>query len=183
MPRKFLLRWLPDPRKVQQSRLLRLLGPLVEDPYLFHINRKSISQSVFIGLFCCYLPLPMHSLIAGLWALWWRSNLPVALGLIWISNPLTIGPMFYLSYQLGSLILGTTIQTTDIAINWEWITSQANHILLPLFTGSLICGFVLGATGFLLVRVLWRISILQQWAARAKIRSRRLIDKTIHPNH
>lgn len=180
MPRKLVSRWLPDPQKVRHSRVYKCLGPLAKDPYLFHINRKSISQSFFIGLFCCYLPIPFHSLVAGLWALWWRSNLPLALALIWISNPLTIGPMFYLSYRLGSWILGTELQSTDIVISWEWISSQASHILLPLFTGSLICGLVLGTLGFLIVRIIWRITVLQQWAARAKIRSQRIIDKTIH---
>ena len=166
MPRKIVQRFLPDPHRLKESRFLQFFGPLIEDPYLFHINRKSISLSFFIGLFCAYLPIPGQFLVAASLALWWRSNLPLALSLIWITNPVTIAPMFLLSYSLGNLLLGREGQLNGIELSWEWMSSLGSE-LLPLVLGSLVCGLILGLTGYFLIRYLWRLKVIDNWEKRA----------------
>ena len=153
------------------------MGPLIDDPYLFHINRRSISLSFFIGLFCCYLPVPGHTFIAALLALKWRSNLPVALALIWISNPLTIAPMFLLSYSLGNMLLMREGQLSSIQLSWEWMAAQGGGELLALVTGSLVCGLVLGLTGYLLINYLWRLKVIDNWEKRASARALKRAEK------
>ena len=37
-----------------------------------------------------------------------RVNLPVALLMIWVANPLTFAPILYAEYQLGNYLLGIT---------------------------------------------------------------------------
>lgn len=174
MPKKIFSRWLPAPYKVVQYPLLRWLGPAINDPNLFHINRTSISLSFFIGLFCAYLPIPGQTIIAALLALWWRTNLPLAAALIWISNPITIAPMFYLSYQLGNFILGAP-ESSGLAIelSWDWMVEQGAGILLPLLIGSLICGLTLGLTGYFVIRYLWRWKVINKWEERKLARQKK----------
>ncbi len=43
MPKKLLKRFMPDPRAIREHKYLRIFGPLVHDPNLFHLNRRSAS--------------------------------------------------------------------------------------------------------------------------------------------
>lgn len=173
MPRKTLRRFLPDPHKTVQMRPIRWMGPLLRDPNLFHINRSSIASSFFIGLFCAYLPVPGHMLFASLLALLFRTNLPVAVGLIWVSNPLTIPPMFLFSYSVGVWLLGRPETHFAIELSWDWAVSQGSAIWLPLLTGSLLCGLVSGALGYLTVLFLWRWKVIKNWERRKQARQGR----------
>ena len=178
MPRKIFRRWLPHPYKITESRLLRWLGPTINDPNLFHINRTSVSLSFFIGFFCAFLPVPGQTVIAALLALWWRTNLPLAVALIWISNPVTIPPMFYLSYKLGTLILGEP-ETAAFAIelSWDWMMAQGAAIWAPLLTGSLIFGLTSGISAYLIIRQLWRWKVIKNWEERKLARQKSLEPK------
>ena len=45
-------------------------------------------------------------LLAALIAIWLKVNLPLSVALVWVSNPITMGPMFYFAYKLGALLMG-----------------------------------------------------------------------------
>lgn len=149
------------------------MGPLLRDPNLFHINRFSIASSFFIGLFCAFLPVPGQMLIAALLALLFRTNLPVAISLIWISNPLTIAPMFLFAYGVGVTLLGHPETHFTIELSWDWAMAQGSAIWLPLLTGSLICGLISGILGYLTILFLWRWKVINNWERRKKIRQDR----------
>jgi uncharacterized protein (DUF2062 family) len=34
-------------------------------------------------------------------AIYFRANLPVSVALVWVTNPLTMPPLFYFAYQVG----------------------------------------------------------------------------------
>ena len=174
MPRKILRRWLPDPHKIVESRAIRWMGPLLRDPNLFHINRTSISASFFIGLFCAFLPIPGQTIVAALLALLFRTNLPLAMALIWISNPLTIPPMFLFSYSVGIVLLGREIAPFNIELTWDWAIAQGEAIWLPLLLGSLLCGLISGCLGYLTIHQLWRWKVIKNWEERKRKRAQNL---------
>lgn len=149
------------------------MGPLLRDPNLFHINRTSISASFFIGLFCAFLPIPGQTIVAALLALLFRTNLPVAMALIWVSNPLTIPPMFLFSYSVGVWILGREVTSFNIELSWDWAIAQGEAIWLPLLTGSLLCGLVCGGIGYLVIQYLWRWKVIKNWEERNRKRRER----------
>jgi len=55
-----------------------------------------------VGLFCAFVPLPIQMLLAAAAAIIFRVNLPISVGLVWITNPVTIPPMFYFCYKVGT---------------------------------------------------------------------------------
>ena len=185
MPKKILRRFLPDPHKILHVRPIRWMGPLLKDPNLFHINRASISTSFFIGLFCAFLPIPGQTLVAVLLALIFRSNLPLAVALIWISNPLTITPMFLFAYNVGTWLLGQRESHLVIELSWDWAIAQGSRIWLPLLTGSLVCGLVSGIMGYLTNLNLWRWKVVKNWGIRQKKRqghAASLLNQRKNPN-
>ncbi|MEQ8861366.1 MAG: DUF2062 domain-containing protein [Pseudomonadales bacterium] len=146
----------------------------LNEPELWHLHRRSAAGATFIGLFCAFLPVPFQMLIAALLAVLFRCNLPISVVLVWITNPLTITPMFYFAYRLGAWLLDLQLEVGTIRLSWEWLSSHVGTIGWPLLFGSLVCGWVTGVTGMVLVRVAWRLHVLRRWQERRELREQRL---------
>ena len=95
MPRKTIRRFLPDMSELLNRPSLGWIRSLPQDPNLLHLNRHSVSLAVFIGIFCAFVPIPIQTLMVIAMCFWQGANLPLAMVIIWMSNPLTIPPMFY----------------------------------------------------------------------------------------
>ena len=145
---------------------------IAADPNLLHLNRQSVSLAVAIGIFCAFIPVPGQTLIAIFLCYQLRANLALSVVLIWISNPVTIPPMFYLTYQLGALILGTEPLVFTVELDWQWFKNLGTDILLPLFLGSLICATIFSVVGYFVVLYLWRWQVVKNWEQRNKARSK-----------
>ncbi|MDG2502617.1 MAG: DUF2062 domain-containing protein [Porticoccaceae bacterium] len=170
MPRKTIHRFLPDIGRLIQRPSLRWISRISHDPNLLHLNRHSVSLAVFIGILCAFIPLPGQTIIAAFMCFWLGANLPIGVVVIWISNPITIPPMFYLTHQLGSFLLGSEPVNFTVALNWEWFSNVGSAILLPLVTGSLLCGIILASIGYFFILNLWRWKVIKNWERRKDLR-------------
>ena len=119
-----------------------------------------------MGIFCAFIPLPIQTLIAAAMCFWLGANLPIGLMTIWISNPLTIPPMFYLTHQLGSFLLGSEPVNFTVTMSWEWFSNLGSGILLPLIAGSLLSGIILASIGYFFILYLWRWKVVKNWEIR-----------------
>ena len=135
---------------------LQRFGARLHDGNLWHLNRHSVSGAVAVGLFCALLPLPFQMLIAAGIAIWWRVNLPISVSLVWITNPLTMPPIWYATYRLGAWMLGLPPRNIDFELSLEYLLVGMHDLWKPLLLGSLVSGVVLAAVGYGLVRLLWR---------------------------
>ena len=170
MPRHIIRRWMPDPHKIINHKGLRWLGSLIDDPNLFHLTRHSVSLAFLVGIFMAFIPLPGQMLAAALFALWLRCNLPISVGLVWITNPLTIPPMFYGTYLLGTLLLGVEPIQFTIEMDWQWFKTEGAKIWKPLIVGSLSCAVLLGAGSYFAVQLFWRWHVIRNWERRKQAR-------------
>ena len=84
--------------------------------------------------------------------------------------------MFYFAYRLGAWLLGIEVEVAAIDLSWEWVSSQFGVIAKPLLIGSLVCGWVAGITAYIVVRVLWRLHVIQRWRDRRDLRSTRHLE-------
>lgn len=171
MPRKIIRRFLPDLRGMLDRPSLRWISALPQDPNLLHLNSHSVSLAVFLGIFCAFIPIPIQTLLVISMCFWWGANLPIAMVIIWLSNPLTIPPMFYLTYKLGSYILGTEVHRLSFTLSWEWFSQLGADILLPLFVGSLLSGILLASVGYFFILFLWRWKVIRNWEKRKNLRN------------
>lgn len=171
MPKKLIHRLLPDIGRVLEQPSLRWVRSIAKDPNLLHINRQSVSLAVAIGVFCAFIPLPGQTFIAIFLCYQLRANLALGVLFIWISNPLTLPPMFYLTYQLGSFLLGSDPVAFTVQLNWQWFKSLGADILLPLSLGSLLCGIFFAVISYFTVLFLWRWKVIKNWEQRQQKRS------------
>ena len=173
MSKSWIRRYIPDPQSLGEIRALQPVAKYLTDPELWHLNRRSVSGAAFIGLFCAFLPMPLQSVVAAALAVVTRTNLAIAVALVWITNPITIPPMFYFAYRLGAWLLGVEEAIPAIEMSWSWIQAQFSVIVYPLLLGSLVCGWVAGVSAFVIVRVVWRARVLQRWRKRKAHRAQR----------
>lgn len=155
---------MPDPREILNNQYLRVFGSLLQDPNLWHLNRRSASGAFAVGLFMMYMPPVGQMFMAAAVAIKFRVNLPLSVSLVWVTNPLTIPPMFYLAYVIGALLLGQQVRMFDPHFWLDWHNWLG--VVEPLLLGCLICGIVCSVTGYLTIQFLWRRNLLQQLARR-----------------
>ena len=63
-------------------------------PNLWHFNRRTLAKGVAVGFFCAFIPVPFQMLLAILGALIFKTNLPLAILAVWITNPITMPAIF-----------------------------------------------------------------------------------------
>ena len=139
---------------------------LLHDHRLWTIRRRNVLPAFALGLFIAFMPFPGHLLAAVLLALAFRINIPVTVFATLITNPLTMGPIFYLCYTVGATILGFDPQPFDFELSLGWLREQVVDIWEPLLLGSLLVGSVVSLIGYIVLDMLWRASIADYLAKR-----------------
>lgn len=173
MPKKKLQKFFPTPEQVKNNKSLAFLAPLMGRPNLWHLNRRSVAQAFFIGIFCAFIPMPFQMVLAALLAFYFNSNLPISIGLVWLSNPITMPPLFYATYTLGAYILDIPARQFNRDMSLDSLLSELNEIWLPLYLGSLLAGLFFASIGYIGMRILWRINVVSHWNKRKCARSAR----------
>lgn len=142
--------------EARQHKSLGIFGRrLLADPYLFHLNERSVPGAFAVGLFCAWIPLPPQMIFAATAAIIFRVNLPLSALLVWVTNPVTIPPMFYFAYLVGVRITGGMTQDIGLQFNMEWMKSGLHVIGEPLLIGCAILGVSSSLIGYITVRALW----------------------------
>lgn len=166
MPRRWLKRIMPDHQVMREHPHLRKFGQRLTEPKLWHLNRRSVAGGVALGLFVAYMPVLGQMFIAAGLAILFRVNLPLSVMGVWITNPFTIAPMFYFAYLVGTWILNIPAGDHAFTMSWQWFTTEFIGIWQPLILGSLICGTVAALLGIVIVRILWRVTVISRWLKR-----------------
>jgi hypothetical protein len=184
MPRKFFRKYLPSHDAVRKHRHVARFGAFLQHPNLWHLNRDSVAGGVAIGMFSGLVPGPFQMLTAALLCILIKVNLPVALFTTLYTNPVTIGPLYLVAYQIGRLIVGVggdgAAATQAPEMDWShlgaWMEAFGAWMLSlgkPLGIGLVALALALAALGYVFVLVAWRAYVVLAWRRRARHRRRR----------
>lgn len=173
MPRKSLRKFVPTPDMLKGKPGMRSLQKILEDPNLFHLNRHSVSVACFVGIFTAFLPVPGQMVIAAVLAYFFRCNVAISVMLVWISNPITIPPIFFSTYRLGTWMLDSPAPDFSIDLSTQWFTEEFPKYWEPLLAGSVLSGLVFGFLGYLAMHLFWRWKVNHNWKRRkSRLQSR-----------
>lgn len=168
MAKKLLRRFLPHPDVITRNRGIQMLGPRLQDPSLWHLNRRSFSLAVALGIFCAFIPVPFQMVVAAAAAIWIRVNVLVAVPMVWITNPFTMGPLYYFCYRVGASLLGQQPQKFYFEPSIDWLMTGLAQVWEPFLLGCFVVGAVCALVSFLAVRILWHLHILAHIKERAQ---------------
>jgi uncharacterized protein len=168
MARRLIRRYLPDLDRLRKHKHLRFLGERLHQPHLWHLNRHSVPKAFALGLFMAFMPIPLQTIPAAALAFYIGANLPVTLVLVWLTNPLTMAPAFFLCYNVGAVILNTPAQPIDFEITLAWFGSEFLRVWQPFLLGCFVVSGTLALIGYYGMRWLWRWHVLRDWEKRQK---------------
>lgn len=168
----FLKRIIPDPEVLKQHKAFDRFGHLFQHPNLFYLNRRSVCRAVFIGLFVAFLPIPTQMLAAAFWALLARANLPIAVSLVWVSNPATIPFLLVFCYYVGAYSLGMPDIYHQLSWSLDSFYTLIGDIWQPVLLGCLIVGISSASIGYLVVKTLWLLGTLMKRKHRQRRQSK-----------
>lgn len=164
MPKELLKKYMPHPETIKNHKNLQFLGDKLHDPNLWHLNRRSVSMAFAVGLFCAWIPTPTQMAIAAAVAFYVRANLPISVALVWVTNPITMPPLFYFAYSVGLSTLN--LPSADFSLD----AVLSGELLLPFLTGCLIMGIICSAAGYFGFSYFWRYHAAKKWQHRQQTR-------------
>ncbi len=159
MFKKLIKKYLPDPATLRQHPSMQRFDRFLHDPYLWHLNRRSVRNAFAMGLFAALMPMPGQTVLATILAIWARGNIPVAIALCWLTNPLTMAPIFYICFNIGSIVLQRPPLDVEFQANADWILSSMEAIGLPFLVGSLIFAAAVSTSAYYLINWIWIASV------------------------
>ncbi|HFD12178.1 MAG TPA: DUF2062 domain-containing protein [Crenotrichaceae bacterium] len=171
MPRRIIRRIFPNLDTIQGHKNLRFLGKLLSNQNLWHLNRRSVARAIAVGFFSAWLPSIGQMPFAAILAIIVRANIPIAVLLIFLSNPLTIPPMVYAAYKFGAWILSTPFDAS--LIDFSTMTGLVNglvHVWQPFLLGCLAAASVSAMIGYFLGWYAWRFLVVSRWLKRKQQR-------------
>ena len=171
--RLFLKRFLPEPHRIRDHKHLRYFGNLLQDPNIWYLNRRSAAGGIATGLFCAFIPLPIHMIVAAAAAILLRVNLPLAVVFTWITNPFTFAPIFLFAYKMGSWLLQEPVRKIAFEVSLRWLQEIFVQIWQPLLLGCVILAVLASLAGYFAVSLLWRIILVRKWTKRRTRKSRK----------
>jgi uncharacterized protein (DUF2062 family) len=141
--------------KITQSQT-QFFVKYIDQPYLWSTKETPLARATALGLFVGMLPLPGHMIMAGLLAIFFRANLPVAVLMVWASNPITLAPITFLEYKIGVTILHSPNYKFSFEPTWYWVTHHFIHLWKPLALGTLIFATLMALLGYGTVKMFSR---------------------------
>jgi uncharacterized protein (DUF2062 family) len=136
--------------------------------YLY-VNRHMITRGVFIGLFWGFIPMPMQMLAVMAMMPFIRFNVPIAISMVWLSNPFTMPFMYYMEYLTGNFILGRE-GLADIDLTVKWFTENFDDILIPLYVGTAFYSIVVSGIIYFTLNRLWIMSVSKEREEKERAR-------------
>ncbi|MGD9842178.1 MAG: DUF2062 domain-containing protein [Steroidobacteraceae bacterium] len=142
------------------------------DAAYWSINRRNVTRAVALGFFIAFLPPPIpHTLVALAAAIALRVNIPVTMAAIFITNPITMVPLFYAAYWSGCYVLGLEPLTRLPKFTaHHWLPAFQGPFLEPFLLGCLILGLAVSVVAYILLGLSWHLSLVYKLYKRKQLR-------------
>lgn len=164
-----LRRHLPGRHELAENRWLRPFANNVLRPELWRFTRRTVPRGVALGLFVALLFPVAHIVVVALLSVFVRANLPIALTMTFVANPLTIPFFWWLGYRLGDMLLhfdsltgiapvATTLQGTGTTELLQRLTGAGEDTAL----GMLVIASGAALLGYLVASAFWRHRVMRR---------------------
>lgn len=187
------LRPLPRRANVHRYPILKFFAESARKRiYLWSFRVENAVPAIYAGCILTLMPLYGLQIIGALLlALWLRANLPILVALQFVSNPITVIPIWFSAYRIGRnclelfgvevdrLTRGEVRILLDNFIHGAW--GEKFYQLFIVFSvtslGALILGSFFGLLGSVLYRIMANRTAASYTLLREKIHQRKTKQK------
>lgn len=176
-PVNWLRRHVPTRETIHRYRILRPFAPHLAQPALWRLTRRSVPRAVALGLFVGVIIPFLHTAIAAILAIPVRANVAITAAFTLLVNPLTIPPLYYAAYRIGSWELHHDSSLVNPAAA-ERFSSELSRMLFwihqasgPIAVGVLTIAAVAALVGYFSSAIMWRSWLGSRWRRRRRARS------------
>jgi hypothetical protein len=119
---------------------------------------RGVSAGVFAG---CFPLFGVQTLVGVLIAILARGHKLCAAGATWISNPLTYVPIYWLNFQVGRYLLGSSVEMPAEWDSMDTLLSQTGEVIADLLVGCMVVG-----TFFAFASYLGSLRLVRWWRSQ-----------------
>ncbi len=147
-------RLVPRQHHLKDTILHSIFGERLFDSRLWKPTQESVSAGFAIGVFIALTPtIGVQIPLIILAALCMRVNIPVAIAVSWITNPLTAPVIYPLQYRLGLWLSGTP--DANELTGFTGMLRIFFRYAMPLWVGSLLSATFCSLLGYVVISSLW----------------------------
>lgn len=165
-------RFLKHPRKLKKSPVMRWFARHFLHKGVWRPTQHTFAGGMAVGMFVTLQLLPIQMATAVILAAIFRVNIPVAVALSWVSNPVTVPFLAVAEYKVGKWLLSLYSQVPSTPFPTQLPESIAEmwlglreHAPVMLF-GGLILGALVAPVSYALTYVSW--GGVQHWNQRRR---------------
>ena len=118
----------------------------------------SIALGTAIGLFVAWTPtVGIHMILVIALAVLFRANKAASLIAVYVSNPLTIVPMYWVEYKLGAIVMDQHLSYEELKeiVHSHWteaLWKLCVDLAVPMWLGGTVLALVCAVPGYYLTR-------------------------------
>lgn len=169
------LRHFPRIKHLRGSWLHRWVGDRLLDPVLWAPEREPMARGFAVGGFLSMLPIPFQSLPAATVAIAGRMNVPAALVGCWVTNPVTMGFIWYVQLRVGFFLLGRESPWRLLREHSVWEVVKMSP--WPMLVGTVVTAPFAAVICYFFARICYDL-IIFTIGKSAERRKRRQRDRT-----
>jgi len=181
MPRRFFKKLSRKRHHLQTRWYMRPFAFVFGDAAYWSINRRNVTRAVALGFFIAFLPPPIpHTMVALALAIALRVNIPVTLTAIFITNPVTMVPLYYAAYRSGCYVLDLEpLKRVPKLNNHDWLPAFHGPFLEPFVVGCILLGLAVAVVGYILLGLSWHLSLVYKFYKRKRLRRQKEQNRNI----
>jgi len=142
-------------KKLREITWLQALIKPVFNRELWHPYRTTVARGLSIGLFTAMLPVPFQMVIAAIGSIRFKGNIPTAIASCWVTNPLTMIPLFIMQEKLGGFLSPLVMFWVEPFLENAFLQQPFLERSMNFGIGFLTCAVILATLAF---PVVWVIS-------------------------
>ncbi|MFZ4768093.1 MAG: DUF2062 domain-containing protein [Roseimicrobium sp.] len=170
-----LYRKFRHPRLLKRNRFMRWFARHFLDKHVWRPTRHTFAGGLAVGLFCMLLVVPSQMAMAAVIAAILRLNIPIAMAVCWITNPVTMPAFAWWEIELGNWFIRTFSFGNPPPLDWHELRGMMELVngtaslwefilkLRPwigsLYVGGVLLGLMLAPVGYALSYLFWDIAL------------------------
>jgi uncharacterized protein (DUF2062 family) len=178
--RKFVLamyRKFRHPRVLKQNRFRRWFARHFLDKTVWKPTRHTFAGGVAVGAFAMMLVIPGQMGLAFVLAALLRVNIPIAMLVTWITNPVTMPPVAWWEIEFGNWVITALGLGNPPPLGWHDLKEMLGQIMndytryrdvlahfkpwvASLYVGAVLLGLIIAPVCYALSYMFWDVILM-----------------------